>query len=342
MRAAWIEEYGGPEVIRMGNFAEPERTSGEVLVRVEAATINHRDIYLRRGQAGRHSLPLVLGSDAAGVVLNADPGSGFSEGQPVVVYPVLSCGLCVGCRSGAEHKCIKFGMIGGDRPGTQAEFLSLPERCLVPRPDGLDPIAAAATSLAGLTAWNMAIVEGKSTRGEHALVLGASGGVGSFLVPLLRHLGLHVTAVTSSPEKQGYIYDLGCEDVLPDDGAAVLREARKLPDSGFDLAFNLVGAATWRYVLPAVRPGGRILTCGSVRSPVAEIDIRQLFYRNVALLGTSMGSRESLIAALDAVARESSLRVPVSECVPISGVREAHETLESGGAQGKIVIVPGK
>lgn len=338
MKAAWIERFGGPEVICVGERAMPERHPGEVLIRMAAATLNHRDIYLRRGEAGRVALPVVLGSDGAGEVVEADGSSTCKQGDRVAIYPVLACGQCGSCMAGLPHKCRQFGMIGGERDGTQAEFVVVPEACIVPMPDSLDFDTAAAISLAGLTAWNMVMDEGKAIQGEHALVLGASGGVGVFTVLLLKHLGLTVHAVTSSLGKREALLALGVDTVLEDAPAAVLRHTRGLPDGGVDIAFNWVGGDTWRYVPLAVRAGGRILVCGSVRSPVAEFDMRQIFYRNIALMGCSMGTPEALQAFMQCAVINPGLRAPVNEMISLDEIPDAHRRMEAGAVSGKIAV----
>lgn len=338
MKAAWIEKFGGPEVIRVDERAVPERKPGELLIRMATATLNHRDIYLRRGEAGRVGLPVVLGSDGAGEVVEADISSALAAGDRVVIYPVLACGQCHSCLAGLPHKCRQFGMIGGERDGTQAEYVAVPEACAVPMPDELDFDAAAGISLAGLTAWNMVMDEGMARPGEHALVLGASGGVGVFTVLLLKHLGLTVHVVTSNPDKRDALLALGADTVLDDTPASVLRHTRGLPDGGVDIAFNWVGGDTWRYVPPAVRSGGRILVCGTVRSPVAELDMRQIFYRNIALIGCSMGTPEALRKFMQFAVMNPGLRVPVGEAISLDEVPDAHWRMEAGAVTGKIAV----
>jgi NADPH:quinone reductase-like Zn-dependent oxidoreductase len=339
MRAAWIGKFGGLDVIQVGERPMPERGSGEVLIKIYSATLNHRDVYLRRGEAGRYALPLIMGSDGAGTVVACDPQSPFRIGQCVVIYPVLSCGLCINCRAGCPHKCChSFGMVGGDRNGTQAQFAVVPESCVVSMPDGLDFETASAISLAGLTAWNMVVDEGQVQSDEHALVLGASGGVGVFTVRLLKKFGVHVHVVTSSPEKADALRQLGADSVLADSAAEVLRFTRTLPDGGVDLAFNWVGGNTWRYVPPAVRNGGRILVCGTVRSPVAEMDMRQVFYRNISIIGCSMGKPESLRRILEFAAHDQMFRIPIDRLIELNEVADGHRRLEARAVMGKIVI----
>jgi len=338
MKAAWIERFGGPEAIRVGERAAPERKPGEVLIRMATATLNHHDIYVRRGEGGRISLPVVLGSDGSGEVVDADRTSDSKVGDRVAIYPVLACGQCCSCMAGLPHKCRQFGMIGGEQDGTHAEFVAVPEGCAVPIPNGLDFDDAAAISLAGLTSWNMVVDEGKARSGEHALVLGASGGVGVFTVLLLKHFGLTVHVVTSSPDKRDALLALGADSVLEDSPVAVLRHTRGLPEGGVDIAFNWVGGETWRYVPPAVRAGGRILTCGTVRSPVAELDMRQIYYRNITLIGCSMGTPAALRELMQLAVVKPRLRAPVDEVINLDEIPDAHRRMENGAMMGKVVV----
>ena len=338
MKAAWIDNYGGIDVIQTSSIPIPKRKTGEILIKIVSSTLNHHDVYVRRGEAGHTKLPVVLGSDGAGYVIDCDSASKFSKGDKVVIYPVISCGKCISCCEGLPHKCQSFGMLGGEEDGIQAEYASVPEACVVPMPDGLEFERAAAISLAGLTAWNMVIDEGRAVQGEHALVLGASGGVGIFTVALLKRLGVHVHAVTSSPEKKEFLLELGVETVLDDSPVSVLRHTRALNNGGVDMAFNWVGGDSWRYVAPAVRSGGRILVCGAVRSPVAEIDMRQIFYRNISLLGCSMGTPGALEEMLKVAEKDNDLSVKIDQVITIDEIPEAQKRMEAGNITGKIVV----
>jgi NADPH:quinone reductase-like Zn-dependent oxidoreductase len=337
MNAAWIEEFGGTEVIRVGERAKPDRPANNVLVRMVAATLNHHDIYLRRGEAGRVPLPVILGSDGVGTVVESD-GAEFEAGENVAIYPVLSCSACAACRAGSPHKCVSFGMIGGERDGTHAEFVAVPKECLVRLPAGLSAEAAAGLSVAGLTAWNMVHDEGAARAGEHALVLGASGGVGTLIVRLLKRLGVTVHAVTSSPAKREFLFELGADTVLPDDAASVLTCTRQLPERGVDIAFNCVGGRTWRYVLGAVRTGGRVMVCGTVRAPSAELDMRQVFYRSLSIIGCSMGRPDALRQLLELAAFDDRFQSPIHETIRLSALRDAHHKMETAQLRGKILI----
>lgn len=337
VKAAWIEDHGGPDVIHIGDRPSPTRAQGEVVVRVSSATINHRDVYLRRGEAGRTKLPVILGSDGAGIIEDAGE-SKWAKGQRVAIYPVIACGACHECHMGAPHKCRIFAMVGGERDGTQAELVTVPEACVVPLDDKLDFDSAAAISLAGLTAWNMVVSEGAAQSGEHALVVGASGGVGVFTVLLLKKLGLTVHAVTSSSAKVDMLYKIGADSVLPAQIGPVLKSLRQLPNGGVDLAFNCVGGSTWRYVLPATRSGGRILVCGTVQSPSAELDMRQVFYRSLSIIGCSMGTPESLKEILKLAAEDPGFRATVDATIGLEGIPDAHRRMENAGIMGKIIV----
>lgn len=342
MKAAWVEQYGGIDCIQVGEFPLPIRQSGEVLIQMKASTINHHDIYLRRGEISKTKLPVILGSDGAGVVVAADSASRFKANDHVVIYPVLVCGTCCSCVANLPHQCLHFGMIGGEQHGTHAEYVSVPEACVVSMPKNLDFDEAAALSLAGLTAWNMVMEESMSHPGEHALVLGASGGVGIFTVMLLKKLGVNVHAITSSPQKRTALFELGVDTVLDDAPAQVLRFTRTLPNKGVDIAFNFVGGNTWRYIPPAVRAGGSIMICGSVRSPVAEIDMRQIFYRNITLKGCTMGTPAALQAFLNLAAEEEKIHLSIDQVIGLEEIPMAHRQMEEQKVFGKIIIRNGE
>ena len=339
MKAVWIDRFGGPDVLNISERSVSRRAAKDVLVKMRASTLNHHDIYLRRGEAGRVNLPVILGSDGAGTVVEADPNSLFKRGDDVVVYPVLSCGICSNCSKGDTHKCCRgFGMIGGERDGTQAEFALLPEQCLVNMPADLDFEAAASISLAGLTAWNMIFDEGSIHKDENVLVLGATGGVGVFVLRILKLTGAHVYAATSSTAKRDSLVAMGADFVIDDNAQTILNYSRKLPEGGFDAVFNWVGGNTWRYATAATRMGGRIFVCGSVRAPSAELDMRQVFYKNISIIGCSMGRKESLCQMLQLAARSKDLRVPIERVIGLCQARDAHVHMESAKAVGKTVF----
>jgi NADPH:quinone reductase-like Zn-dependent oxidoreductase len=229
-------------------------------------------------------------------------------------------------------------MVGGERDGTHAQLVAVPEGCAVPLPDGLDFQSAAGLSLAGLTAWNMVVEAGRVQQGETALVLGASGGVGVFTVMLLKKLGLTVHAVTSSPDKRARLLSLGADTVLNDRTADVLKFTRQLPNKGVDVAFNCVGGSTWRYVLASVRTGGRIIVCGTVRAPSAELDMRQVFYRSLSIVGCSMGTPAALSRVLELAASDSAFRAPIADVITLEGLPDAHRRMEAGAITGKIIV----
>lgn len=340
MKAVFIEQFDGVPGVRYGDVPDLIRADDEVLVKMEYASLNHHDIYSARGEAGQYALPLVLGCDGVGTVLEAPAGSSFRPGEHVVMYPVVSCGNCMYCALGLEHRCFSFGMVGGERQGTFAEHVSLPEKNLVRLPEALSPEIAACLPVAGLTAWNMVQVEGRVKSGEHILVMGASGGVGVIAVLLLKSMGAVVYAHTSKSDKAGFLRELGADHVFDGVGGLIniLKVASGLPHRGFDAALNYVGGKNWRYVLPSIRSSGRIYTCGAVGGAVAEIDQRQVFYRQLSIFGCSMGSRSAMEHMLDYFTQHRKMSIPVDSVVGLPSVGAAMAKMESGNVLGKIVV----
>lgn len=340
MKAAFIREFGGTAAVEVGAFPEPAVAAADVLLHVRTASLNHHDVYTTRGEAGRYELPLVLGCDGVGEVLRAPSGSDLSVGDRVVVYPVLYCGDCLHCCSGSEHKCLTFGMVGGERHGTLSERVALPAGNCVRVPAQLSDPMAGSLGVAGLTAWNMVHEEGAVQPGENVLVLGASGGVGVFAVKLLKELGAIVYAVTSKTSKVEFLRAVGADTVFLHKPATILTELSKLPLGGVDVALNYVGGSSWRYVLPAMRRGGRILTCGAVGGPAVQMDQRQIFYKQLRIYGCSMGSRSGLGRLMDFFADHPAIEVPVHIQGGLDMVPEALRSMEQGEVSGKIMIYP--
>lgn len=342
MRAAYIEEHGGPEVLRVGELPEPEPGSGEVTVEVRAVALNHLDLWVRRGLPGLElEMPHVGGSDVAGIV--AAVGEGVRDWvaeDRVVVNPSLWCGRCEWCLRGDHSLCRSFGILGEHVPGGLAERVRVPERNLLRLPEGLEFETAAAAPLVYQTAWRAIITRGKLSPGDSLLVTGASGGVSTAAIQIGKLTGATVLAVTSGPENVERVLELGADvaiDRLEEDfSRRVWLETGK---RGVDVIVDGVGEAMWEAALKTLAPEGRLVTYGATTGPGGRVDIRRLFWRQ----GTIMGSTMSGAADFERVMRlvfSGALSPVVDEVLPLDRIRDAHERLERGDVFGKLVIVP--
>jgi NADPH:quinone reductase-like Zn-dependent oxidoreductase len=342
VKALRIHSHGGPEVLRIDDVPEPRPQPGEVLVRVLAVSINHLDLWIRRGMPGFPvEFPRVLGCDGTGEVVELGAGvRGLRIGQKVVIEPGHSSGTSPEDLRGEDHLAPDYQIRGEHFDGLDRELVALEARFVFPLPDGLDPVTSAAAPLVFLTAWGMLVSRAKLQPGETVLVLGGASGVGSAGIQIARDLGARVITTASSPEKAALAKELGADAVVaPTEGWD--KEVRKLTGGkGCDVVFEHVGPATWDGSMRCLARLGRLVTCGGTTGPKVGLVLPHLFIKNQSVLGSTMGPRGALPAIFEKLA--SGLYRPVLDRVlPMSRAREAHELLEGRQVSGKIVLIPG-
>ena len=332
MRAALFYEHGGPEVVRVEDVLRPEPRAGEVLIRVRAASMNHLDLWARRGLPFAIPLPHIGGSDVVGTV----------EGtrQRVVVNPSLWCGRCRYCVRAEEPLCVEYRILGEHIDGGFAEFVAVPAAHAYPLPDTLSWEEAAGLPVSYGTAWRAVVTQAAVRPGEDVLVLGASGGTAIAAIQIAKLAGARVFAVTRGAENVERVRRLGADVVYDraevDWSSQVFRDTGK---QGTDVVIENVGEATWKGSMRALGRGGRLVTYGATTGPTAEIDLRMLFWKQVRIIGTTMATRADWEAMMR-VALRGELRPVVDSVMPLEQARSAHERLEAGGQFGKIVLLP--
>jgi NADPH:quinone reductase-like Zn-dependent oxidoreductase len=340
MKAVFIRSPGGPEAVQVGELPDPVAAEGEVLVAVRAAALNHLDLWVRGGRSDPSlKMPHVLGSDAAGVVMALGPRvHGVKEGDEVVIYPGLSCGCCEFCRRGEQSECAAFGIIGLSRPGTYAERVAVPMANVHPKPAHLDFPEAAALTLVFTTAWRMLMTRAKLRPGETVLIHGIGGGVSLAALQFAKLIGAEVIVTSSSDAKLSAARKLGADHAINYKTSDVAKSVRDLTRGrGVDVSINTVGAAAWAVDIACVRRGGRIAICGVTTGATAETDLRSVYWNQISLFGSTLGSHEDLRQMLRAVA-ENKLRPVIDSMFPLSRAAEALARMESGSQFGKIVL----
>lgn len=344
MQVVQFREHGGPEVLELVERPVPEPAPGEVLVRVLAVSINHLDLWVRRGLPGIPvELPFVPGTDAAGEVVALGEGvTGIEVGQRVLVLPGVSSGASEFDRRGDDHLSDDYVLRGEHFDGVDREFLALEARFVLPLPDGLDPTVAAAVPVTWITAWGMLVERARLAPGEAVLVIAGSSGVGSAGIQIARDLGARVIATAGSEAKRAFAREMGADEVLDHHDPEWPREVRALTGGrGVDVVFEHVGPATWGGSMRCLARRGRLVTCGGTTGPKVEVLLPHLFMKNLSLLGSTMGPRRAFPAILEKVAA-GVFRPPIQEILPLSRIEEAHRRLEAGGVLGKLVLVPGR
>jgi NADPH:quinone reductase-like Zn-dependent oxidoreductase len=342
MRAVRIDEHGGPEVLRIVDLPDPEPGPGEVRVRIRAAALNHLDLWVRRGISGvRFPLPLIPGCDGSGVVDALGDGvDGPEVGTACVLAPGLGCGACRACARGDDHLCSRYGILGESRDGTCAEFVVVPARNVLAKPESLSFEEAAAVPLTFLTAWHMLVERANLSAGETVLIHAAGSGVSTAGIQIADFLGARIIVTAGSQEKLERARELGAShgiDYRSEDFAQAV--ARITGRRGVDVVFDHVGQDTWPGNIKSLAKGGRLVFCGNTSGPVGETSLPHVFFKSLSLLGSTMGSRSELYPIFDLVQQETL--APVIDCVlPMERIRDGHRALESRDVFGKVVLTP--
>ena len=334
MKAIWFDEHGDIDVLRHGDFAEPELGDGEVRVRVRACSLNYHDIFTRRGMPGIEvPLPMVPGCDCAGEVLELGPGvSGWELGQRVLVDPV------------ARSTSGRFRFIGDNALGAYAESVVVLASQLIQLRGDVSFEQASCLPVAYGTSHRMLVTRGRLAAGETILILGASGGVGTSCVLLAKSLGAIVIGAAGGAEKCERLIELGADETIDyttTDIAAYCRERTGglLSGGGYDVVVNFTGGDTWARSLRCVKRGGRLLTCGATAGFDPPTDLRYIWSAEMDIRGSNGWRRSDLERLIEMVA-DGELDPVVDRVVPLSEGIEAHRAMEERRFFGKLVIAP--
>ncbi len=340
MRAAAIRAHGGPEVLEILDIETPEPKANEVRVHVAACGLNHLDLWVRGGLPNlKLPFPHVLGGDVAGTVESA--GADVTNAKPgdrVVLNPGTSCGVCPACLGGHDNLCRRYAIFGEHRWGGNAEYVVAPAANVVPLPEALSFTEAATLPVTFVTAWQMVVHKARVQPGQTVLVQGASSGVGVALLQMSRYFGATVLATASTAEKRAALLELGAAAAFDSTAPDLAKQLKPYARGGVDVVFEHVGTATWEQSVRALRFGGRLVTCGATTGYDARIDLRVLFWKQLELMGSTMGGKADFIAAVNATAA-GHLRAVVDRTFPMSEARAAHEHLAARKQFGKVVLL---
>jgi NADPH2:quinone reductase len=342
MRTAHVTGLGSPEeALEVVETERPDPGANEVRIRVEAVALNRLDVFARLGHPEQEDeFPKRTGSDIAGVIdAVGEAVTGWSEGDPVVVYPGVSCGECRYCMNGEHTMCHEYRIIGEDLPGGLAEYVTVPAWNLEPKSEELDFVAAAAWPVTFTTAWRMIVTAGELRPSETALVLGASGGVGNAALQIADRLGATAYATTSSDRKADRIAEWANETIDYTTVDFADRVMELTDDRGVDLVADHVGEETWQESIDSLAMGGRMVICGATSGPRPNIDIRSVYQRHRQILGAPMGNRQDFRDVYRLI-EAGELRPQIDRTLPLAEIAEAHRALENREVVGKIIIEP--
>jgi NADPH:quinone reductase-like Zn-dependent oxidoreductase len=335
-----LDRHGGPEVLERRTIELDPPGPCQARVRVHAVAMNHMDLWVRRGgPAFKLQYPHRLGCDIAGVVEELGPGArGVAVGDRVLVQPGLSCGVCRACLSGRDNLCRSYRILGENAQGGYARHVNLPDVNLIKIGAGLGFADLAALPLCTLTAWQMVFKKAQVKAAQTVVVHAAGSGVSSIAIKLCKLIGARVIGTTGSPTKRERAREIGADEVIVTSEQDYVAEVKRLTGkAGADVILDHVGGELLEKAVAAVAWGGRIVTCGATSGFSAKIDLRQIFFRQVELLGSTMGSKGDLLDAIPLIL-DGRLRATVDREIPLWQAREAHEALENRKVFGKVVL----
>jgi len=338
MKAVRIHQFGGPDVLTYEDIPDPQLRKDQILVRVKACSLNHLDIWVRKGLPGV-KLPRILGSDVAGEIAEiGEYVSGFTPGQRVVVAPMHFCGHCRNCVSGFENQCREFTVLGNGVDGGNCELLAVPAANVIPFPDSLDFNQAASVPLVFVTAWHMLVGLARVRPGQTVLVLGAGSGVGIAAIQIAKMFHCRVITTAGNDRKLEKARALGADFGIDHYKQKISEEVRKITNKeGVDIVVEHVGAATWDESMKSLKSAGTLVTCGATTGQNVGIDLRHLFARQLRLLGSYMGTMGELHEVLGHVFA-GGLKPVVDRTFRLSDIRAAHEYLEKSQMFGKVIV----
>ncbi|MNS32458.1 Quinone oxidoreductase 1 [compost metagenome] len=332
MRAVVLRELGEPEVLRLEELPDPQPGPGEVLVRLEAAALNHRDVWIRKGLYAGIKVPVILGADGAGEVVAVGEGVDNSFlGWRVVINPALDWG------KDPRVQGPNFRILGLPDDGTYAELVKVPATSVHAIPSGLSVEEAAAIPLAGLTAYRALITRGQVAPDEKVLISGVGGGVATFALQLARFNGARVFVTSGLDSKLDRARDLGAEGGVNYKDPNWAADLKAMMDGGPDLIIDSAGGAGLDQLIDLAAPGGRLVSYGATLGAVPNLQMRRIFWKQLTLMGSTMGT-DAEFAAMLKLFESGAIAPVVDQVFSLADAPEAHRRMETAGQFGKIVL----
>lgn len=342
MKAAFIKQHGGFDQLLIGNLETPKIKPNEVLIQAKYGALNHIDVFLIKGWPGlKLNMPHVLGSDGSGVI--KEVGSAVTTvngGERVAINPGLSCGKCNFCLSGNQNFCKSFSIIGEHRWGTYCEYFKVPEENVVIMPNNFSYELAAAAPLAYLTAWRLLTTQANLKKDELVLIHGAGGGVSTAAIQIAKYIGAKVITTTSDKDKVRKAKEIGADFVInyktdPDYSKTIYSQISN--KQGIDVILDSVGKLTMPISLRLLKPGGRLVIPGSTTGPITEIDIRQIFWKQLKIFGSTMSNQKEFREVMKLVFKKK-LNPVVDKKFQLEEIVKAEKYLNEAKQFGKILL----
>jgi NADPH:quinone reductase-like Zn-dependent oxidoreductase len=338
MKAAVLERRGA-DGVSWRDFPDPAPAAGESVLKVAAAALNRVDLYMRDNGAGiTHTLPQVMGVEAAGEIVEAEAGSGLTPGMKAILFSEAFCGECRYCLAGDQPLCENVKIMGEHRHGGFAEYIAMPSRCFMPLPDDADLVGAGALMTGHLTAWRMLFGKKTLQPGESVLIVGIGGGVAVACLQLAKLVGARAFVTSSSDAKIERAIAMGASGGVNYRKDRVSNAILQMSNGGVDMVIDSVGEASWGESLRSLRRGGRLVTCGATTGSNPPADLQRVFIRQLEIYGSTGGSLGEFRQLLD-VFNRGLVKPVIDTTFEMADIRAAFDHLASGAQFGKVSLV---
>lgn len=328
MNAVVIRKHGGPDVLSYENVKNPIPKKDHVIVKVDYCAVNHLDIWVRNGLAGRKvSFPHILGCDICGTLVESF--GGFKKNEKVVVYPTVESGI----------PRVSYSIIGGfgKYQGGYTEFIQVPQENIIRKPSWFSDKEACVLNVSYLTAWNM-LERSNCKKNDTMLIWGANSGVGSAAILLAKAKGIQVITVASDLKKLNRAKKLGADHVIDRSKSDISSEVLKhTKNEGVDAVIDHVGAKTWPVSLDMLKVGGKMFACGTTTGSETTINIRAFYSKEAEIIGVYLGSKSQLVS-LHKFMKLKRLKPLIDSVFELKNARLAHERMEQSNQFGKIIL----
>lgn len=331
MRVVTLRSTDGLDAVSLETVPDPSPGPGDIRVALRAASVNHRELWITKGQYPGMKLPATLGADGAGVVDRVGDGVDAKLiGREVVLYPGLDWG------EDARSPAAAFGLLGMPGPGTLADYIIVPAASAVAKPAHLDFAAAAAVPLAALTAWRGLVTKGELKAGEKLLVTGVGGGVATFALLFGKAMGAEVFVTSGSDDTLGKALALGAKAGFNYKDEA-WRKALPKASGGIDVVFDGAPGASYASYGRALAMGARVVVYGSTGGLSFPVNAPELFLKNIRIIGTNVGNLAEFQAMMEFVT-EHKIAPVIDRGFTLDQAKEALAYLENGHSFGKVVV----
>jgi NADPH:quinone reductase-like Zn-dependent oxidoreductase len=328
MKAVVIRKHGGSDVLSYEDIAGPIPAKGHAIVKIDYCAVNHLDIWVRNGLAGKQvQFPHILGCDISGTLV--DSFGKFKKGDKVVVHPSVP----------SDVPRVSFSIIGGFSKyrGGYAELVLVPKKNIIKKPNWFSDVEASALNVSYLTAWNM-LERSRCKKGSTVLIWGANSGVGSAAIILASALGLGIITVVSNKDSANMAKKLGAHHVIDRNESDVTTETLKYTEKqGVDAVIDHVGARTWPTSIEVLKIGGRMIACGTTTGNEAAVNIRTFYSKEASIISAYLGTKAQLIS-LHKFMQSKKIKPIIDSVYNLKEAKLAQQKMEGSAQFGKIIL----